>query len=111
VFVQEQVFCLIESALQRHHPGFDHYSSATIPESEWVLIIRQLEELARRARASDSLADLRKAGVGFHRRGVDAQFEQDLRHNSVALADLAEELASWLQRTLAEHEVVSVLGM
>ena len=30
VFVQEQVFCLIESALQRHHPGFDHYSAATI---------------------------------------------------------------------------------
>jgi hypothetical protein len=111
VFVQEQVFCLIESALQRHHPGFDHYSSATIPESEWVLIIRELEELAQRTRASGSLADLREAGVGFHRHGVDAEFEQDLRQNSEALAELAEELAGWLRGTLADHEVVSVLGM
>ena len=75
------------------------------------MIIRELEELARRARASSSLADLREAGVGFHRPGVDAEFERDLRHNSVALADMAEGLARWLRQTLAEHDVVSVLGM
>jgi len=111
VYLQEEIFCLIERVLQRHHPGLDHYGQCSIPASEWSSIISDLEQLAKQARSALSLADLREAGVGFHRRGIDVEFQQDFGRNAHALADLADGLVHWLRTALASHDVISVLGM
>ena len=111
VYVQEEIFCLIEPIIRQHHPGYDHYSHSGIPASEWSKIIADLHALATRARSATSLADLRQAGVGFHRRGIDAEFEQDLGNNAHALAQLADDLSRWLRETLRSHGMVTVLGM
>src|SRR3990172_2619700 len=111
LYVQEEVFCLLEPTIRRHHPRFDHYDFATIGTHTWRAIIQDLVDLAQVARSASSLADLRRAGVGFHRAGVQVEFEQDFRHNAEALARMARDLTEWLRTTLERHEHVSVLGM
>ena len=111
VYVQEEIFCLIEPIIRQHHPGYDHYSHSSIPAVEWSRIIADLQALATRARSANSLADLRQAGVGFHRRGIDAEFEQDFANNTHALAKLADDLSLWVRDALRSQDVVSVPGM
>jgi hypothetical protein len=111
VYVQEEIFCLIEPIIRQHHPGYDHYSHSSIPAVEWSKIIADLQLLANRARSATSLADLRQAGVGFHRRGIDTEFEQDFTNSAHALANLADDLSVWLRDALRDQDVVSVLGM
>jgi len=111
VFLAEEVFCYFEPLITRHHSEFDHYNFSAIPASTWKGILSDLEEIAASARAATCVSDLRRADVGFHRAGLDSEFEGNFRSNSDALSKLAHELAVWVRDQLRDHECVSVLGM
>jgi hypothetical protein len=110
-FLPEEVFCYLEPTIRRHHPGFDHYAHVTIGSAAWNRIVQDLEGLTPVIRKAASVADLRRVGVGFHRPGVDVEFEDQFSSNADALATLIEELACWLREQLRTHTVISVLGM
>jgi hypothetical protein len=101
----------LEPTIRSHHPGFDHYAHVTIGSAAWNRIVQDLEGLTPVIRKAASVADLRRVGVGFHRPGVDVEFEDQFSSNADALATLIEELACWLREQLRTHTVISVLGM
>ena len=110
LFIEEEVFELIEPIFERHEPQFDHYSFVCIQEPAWERIIAGLERLAERAEKATDVSDLR-GDVGFLFRSTEAEFVRDFRANAGALARLSRELAAWLRQQLRDHECVSVLGM
>jgi hypothetical protein len=110
LFVEEDVFCLLEPTISRHHSGFDHYSFTTIGSSVWREIVIDLRQLSRTAASAKTFADLRPH-VGFCFTNSDADFEADFEGNKEALARLARELATWVDSCVEEKECISILGI
>lgn len=110
VFLDEDVFGLIEPIIARHEPQFDHYSFVGIRRPAWERIIADLERLAEHAGSAASISDLR-GELGFLFTTTEREFDQNFRASAEALAGLASELVGWLGDQLREHECVSVLGM
>jgi len=110
VYLSEQVFGYVSPVLVRHFPGFNSYGPSVIRRPIWREIIGDLEMMRGQVERASSVADLRKAGVGFVDPGLDVEFEATFRASADALARLLSDLAVWLDQVLQEQEAVSVLG-
>jgi hypothetical protein len=111
VFVTQQVFGYVAPIVSRHFPNLNPYGPSAISGSTWREVIADFRRLSRDVKAVQSVADLRKLGIGFGERGLDEQFERSFVSNTDALAQLLSHLADWLERTLGRENSVSILGL
>src|SRR5262245_28844859 len=64
VFLDEEVFGLIEPKIIAQVPEFDHYAFIEIQGEVWNQIIRDLRDLSERLKSAQSIDDL-AAEIGF----------------------------------------------
>ena len=106
VFLTEEAFAFVEPIFRRHTPGYDYYSFMELPRLAGIQVVGDLTALARAIRGEPLVARLTPAaGEAFERIGQGSGEEH------VAVARLAERLASWLEREYSDAEVISVLGL
>jgi hypothetical protein len=110
IFIEEEIFGLIEPIIERHVPEFDHYSFIKIDRESWMLILNDLSELVVLLQAANTPNDL-NGGIGFIFNSTKDRFVTDFARNKEALAALIIELVSWLKEQLNDHYIVTVLGL
>jgi hypothetical protein len=108
-YIHEYTFSLVEGVLESRVPGYDHFAFVEVPRPMWLPILRDLAVL--RAALDDSATGARVTLPYGFTLNVQAAFEEALETNQRALSALLVDLESWLHRTLADHDVVSVLGL
>jgi hypothetical protein len=110
-FIREQVFGYVEPVFVRHLPGLNPYGPSHIGSSTCRQIVTDLRTLGHNAQLAKSIAELREAGVGFSESGLDAEFEVLFRANADAVAQLACNMADWIEDAVSRAESVSILGL
>ena len=110
VFLTEEVFGYIEPMVERHEPRFDHFAFVDIERDTWTRILEDLAVQADALRSARSPAQLSPEPLFFYPGTRDA-FTADFRANATRLADLIDELGTWIREQLRTHEVIAVLGM
>jgi hypothetical protein len=108
-FIHEYTFSLIEGIFESRVADFDHFAFVEVPRPMWQPILRDLAAL--RAALDDSATGARVSLPYGSTLKVQSAFEDALEANQRALATLLVDLKSWLDETLAAHEVVSILGL
>lgn len=88
IFLDEEVFNLIESAFERHAPNYDHYVFTDISKEQWDKILNDLESTT----TLDNFAQ-----------------ESDLKREDIK--KLIEELTVWVRQQLEREDCLAVLGL
>lgn len=110
LFFEEEVFGYLEPIIQRHEPGFDHYSFTGISAEKWTGIIADLERLSDELGKAQAFSEL-IIRPGFLFGGTEAHFTFHFHDKKRELRELIQELVAWLKEQLKSHEWISVLGM
>jgi hypothetical protein len=109
IFLDEEVFTLIEPSITSNAPNFDHYAFTSISRVQWAAIIEQwkkvLETLDRTP--SDGIDQV----LGMMFTTTKQRYLENEVANREATKRLILDLSSWLRTTLRLHERVTVLGM
>ena len=104
------MFAHVEPIFERNRPDFDHYSFVEIPNSGWRPILKELEDLQvfLALKPGDSEVCRR---VGFLSAEDKDEFVTKFASNVEQLQTTVHELTVWIEKTLASHDSISVLGM
>ena len=106
VFLTEEAFAFVEPIFRRHTPDYDYYSFMELPRLAGTQVIAELTGFVRAIRGEALVAPLApSAAEALERIG------QGTSEEHAAVAGLADQLATWLEREYADAEVISVLGI
>ncbi|HLW65689.1 MAG TPA: hypothetical protein VKS79_10245 [Gemmataceae bacterium] len=110
MFLDEEVFGLIEPVFERQVPGFAHYGFVTVSKTTCRKVISDLDELAQNLTSVRSISEIPES-IGFFYQNTEADFAANLAVNAKDLTNMIRELAAWLTEQLQKHECISVLGI
>jgi hypothetical protein len=109
VFLDEEVFSLIEPSIASNSPNYDHYAFTSISRTQWTSIIEQWKKVA--VALDDTPSDAIDQVLGMMFTTTKQQYLEDEVANRLATKRLILDLSSWLRTTLRVHERITVLGM
>jgi len=106
VFLTEEAFGFVEPIFRRHTPDYDYYSFMELPRIAGAQVIAELTGVVRAIRGETPVAPLTPSATdAFEKIGRGGSEEHK------AVAGLADQLATWLEREYVGAEVISVLGL
>lgn len=110
VFLDEEIFCLIERPFIDLLLDYDHYAFDDITAEQWQPILAGLKELCdylREAKIPEDIADQFCCVLD----STMDSFAEDFKGSKADLIRLIEEFTEWINDTLKEHGSIAVLGM
>jgi hypothetical protein len=110
LFFDEETFGYFEPIIERHAPDFDHYAFTEIPTSSWSTIADDLKELQNLLLNAQSIDQL-EGHLGFIFGNTKRHFAENFLANKSALADVIEELLTWVIDKANKHGSITVLGL
>jgi hypothetical protein len=110
LYIEEEVFGLIEPVFQRHAPMYDHYGFTEVRGASCGEIAAELGRMRSILEQAGCTKDLR-GSVGFYCVGTEERFAANWRASAASLARMADELALWMTSAASEHGCISVLGI
>ena len=110
VFLDEEIFCLIERPFMDSLSGYDHYAFCDVAAEQWQPVLTGLQKSRdhfSRAKTPEDIADQFCCVWD----STTASFADDFPRNRKDLIRLIDELTEWIKETLMEHGSIAVLGM
>ena len=114
VWVDEIPFRLLEESLRKRSPEYarpySHYGPTPVIHQEWLQILGdwvQLRSLILKARTPQQMIRLRFP----EKRRVLMDFKRSFAKTRAKLLALLDELMKWVRATLANCEILTVLGI
>ncbi|WP_431824760.1 hypothetical protein [Burkholderia sp. F1] len=110
LFFEEEVFGLLEPAIERQIPDYDHFAFTGIGMTYWLLIVAELNDTRRMlGDAAQRTAALDRLGFVF--RGSRQAFVDHLDACCDALANVIAEIDAWTRDISMRHDRVTILGI
>ena len=110
LFIDEEVFGLIEPIFESFINGYDHYSVNEASKTEWLKIVNELENFNELLRSAKEFEDL-FGKIGLIARGTRDKFQNNFEGNKKLLIQMNVELISWIRKVLETHGHITVLGI
>lgn len=110
VFLDEEVFCLIEKPFAECISGYDHYAFMEVDSGHWAGILQALRRLRDRVLHAKSIDDI-QAYVCFSWRDTRVRFAKNFNQNRQDLITLIDDLVQWVSGELKRESNIAVLGM
>lgn len=113
IFISESSFACMESTIKECSAplskNYSHWGVTEIPRSEWVEIISRLERLRSGVLAASSYAEALPLlpRLNF----IEEAFTEDFETSKIGLSTLISNLNRWADKTLLQHDSISVLGV
>ncbi|MBN1345699.1 MAG: hypothetical protein JXQ73_23605 [Phycisphaerae bacterium] len=109
VFLDEEVFALLEPAIQRHAQGYDHYAFTPVRKDAWKGIISELN--GTKERLAEIPADAVDTVLGMMFATTKGRFIAEFEQNRAKTIEMIRDLIGWLEETLKTHDLITILGM
>jgi len=110
LFFEEEVFGLLEAAIARQIPDYDHDSFNGIGMPDWLQIVAELDD-TRRMLGDAAQRTTALDRLGFIFRDSRQAFVDRLDVSCAALADVIAEIDAWTREVRTRHDQVTILGM
>ncbi|KVW16792.1 hypothetical protein WK91_15865 [Burkholderia cepacia] len=110
LFFDEEVFGLLEAAIARQIPDYDHYAFNAVGMADWLAIVAELADTGRRLRNAAQRTDALDR-LGFIFSGSRQAFVARLDASCAALAGVIAEVDAWTRDVRLRHDQVTILGM
>jgi hypothetical protein len=109
IYFEEEVFGFFETIIERHNSSYSHYAFTEIAKPIWLKIIKDLTELSEELDLTDD--NLIKNKIGFIFKDTESKFLKNLEVNKRKLNELTCQFVEWIQKTLREYNVITILGL
>lgn len=110
VFLEDDVFGLLEPTFEKHFPTFDHFAFQEISRDVWIAIISDLQSLSSGIKSAGTVENI-SPSLGCLIKQTNEDFNSQSTEHSLSLSRAIDELIEWLNTTLIDYETISVLGM
>ena len=110
LFFREEVFGLLEAAIARQIPDYDHYAFNGIAMPDWLRIVDELDDTRRMlGDAAQRMTALERLDFVF-RDSRQASVDR-LDASCAALAEVIAEIDAWTREVRIRHDQVPILGI
>ncbi|WP_412528461.1 hypothetical protein [Burkholderia lata] len=110
LFFREEVFGLLEAAIARQIPDYDHYAFNGIGMPDWLRIVDELDDTRRMlGDAAQRMTALERLDFVF--RDSRQAFVDRLDASCAELAEVIAEIDAWTREVRIRHDQVTILGM
>ncbi|ORT87694.1 hypothetical protein B7G54_07405 [Burkholderia puraquae] len=110
LFFEEEVFGLLEPAIARQIPAYDHYAFNGIRMSDWLQIVAELDD-TRRMLGDTAQRTTILDRLGFLFRDSRQAFVDRLDASCAELAEVIAEIDAWTREVRIRHDQVTILGI
>lgn len=110
VFLDEEIFGLIEESFVQSLPNYDHYAFCDVSFDQWQPVLKNLRSLGDYLSETQSPDDIEKR-FRCVRDSTRQSFSEDFQKNTTDLIQLINEFTEWIEQTLQNHDTIAVLGM
>ena len=109
VFMDEEVFTLIEPIFKKNISDYDHYAFMVVCAKTWKSIISDLDETKMRLETITPKEIDKLLGMMFTttKENFNSDFIENVNRTKLLINDLQE----WLTAELLNHQNISILGM
>ncbi|NIE61981.1 MULTISPECIES: hypothetical protein [unclassified Burkholderia] len=110
LFFREEVFGLLEAAIARQIPDYDHYAFNGIAMPDWLRIVDELDDTRRMlGDAAQRMTALERLDFVF--RDSRQAFVDRLDASCAELAEVIAEIDAWTREVRIRHDQVTILGI
>ncbi|VWC99313.1 hypothetical protein [Burkholderia lata] len=110
LFFREDVFGLLEAAIERRIPDYDHYAFNGIGMPDWLRIVDELDDTrSMLGDATQRTTALERLGFVF--RDSRQAFVDRLDASCAELAEVIAGIDAWTREVRICHDQVTILGI
>jgi hypothetical protein len=110
IFFEEWHFEYFVPIIRRHYPAYDPYGFQSINQDIWGKILFDLNELKKKIEAGVKTNEIRQ-DISFLSEYTENEFLENERESLQSLLETTKYFISWLEKHLAETNIISILGL
>jgi hypothetical protein len=110
VYIDEEVFCMIERPFQESLPRFDHFAFSDVSAKEWQAVLIQLARFRDRIASASSPREVTELFMCLWDETRQV-FSQEFNQNRNDLVRLIDDLRAWIADNLSREQTIAILGM
>lgn len=110
VFLEDEVFALLENMVVKHVPDFDRTAFTAVTKESWESILADFQTFKDKLAKASSVSDI-KSDIRFLNATTEETLSKDFPTHKTELIGMIDNLTGWLRTTLQSQEIISILGV